>query len=709
MSRLSDSLNGLILRVHRRDGAPDEIYVAPGMTIGRNVANTVELAGDMSVDREHARAEVDEEGSHWLCCRDPVNTILQDGTKLSKIKLEPGKQFKIGDTDFECLLDSRTGKSVPAKLDTSQSFSRGCPYCHDESVPLTDSGPRCCPTCGHEVLPIDNVCDNGDVVLVPVIYGSLHRLWGRDVQDNGDEQVVPVNYGRFRAESFVARGGMGVVLKGHGESDALPVAIKLLPVSSCDLASQERFQREIDLLSQIQHPNVVRLFDSGTEAGHRYLVMEWIEGETLKDKITQFFAASRLVSFDEALPWFKQICAGLMALHQQGIVHRDLKPSNVLIDSNNVARIVDLGIAKPMLNTDRSITTTGSAPGTFAYMAPEQHNAPDTVDERADIFALGATFLELLTGQMAIGVCKPANVVNSTVPQGFSDLLLLTMSQNAADRPQNLADILTYLESHFPETLTVKSRIHDVAASNVVPIKSGDSATIGQVRNVRSEVIGAVIGAAIGAFATILLYRTVAPWVGYLVGVPAIIAAAMKGRSVWPDPNFWREHFIDIPDQEILSELRNESQRQGKAFQLQFGFYGDRSDLPVQQFLKTQRLWLLDQVTLFGQLATVMICVGLAMVLLRNHLPMLNWMSPVTAFVGWTVMCCGMACASFRKTYPSWCGLLLLPFAAFLADRNDQKLRVIESMLSQSDLSESPPSRLPKYFYWSALVRMALS
>ena len=425
MLPLSDSSHGLILRVHRREGPPDEIYAAPGMTIGRNVANTVTLAGDMSVDREHARAEVDQEGTLCLCCHDPANTILQNGSKVSKIALEPGQRFKIGDTDFECVLQTRTGKSL---RDQSASPSRGCPYCRSESVTPSGFGPCHCPTCGHEVIPI------------------------LDVSDNGEVQFVPVTYGSFRAASFVARGGMGFVLKGHNETDSAPVAIKLLPAARRDSASQERFQREIDLLTQIHHPNVVRLLGSGSEAGYQYLVMEWIEGETLKDKISQSFAASRTVTFSEALPWFNQICAGLMALHRKGIVHRDLKPSNVLIDGNGNARIVDLGIAKPMSETDRSLTTTGSAPGTFVYMAPEQHIAPVSVDEHADIYALGVTFLELLTGQLPLGAWRPASAVNPTVPTTFGDILTQMMAQRVADRPASLSDLLMRVSVLSPDS-----------------------------------------------------------------------------------------------------------------------------------------------------------------------------------------------------------------------------------------------------------------
>lgn len=427
MSQLSDSSNGLILRVHRRDAPPDEIYVAPGMTIGRNVANTITLAGDVTVDREHARAELDQDGTLCLRCHDPANTILQHGSHVSKITLEPGQHFKIGDTDFECVLQTRTGKS---ERDQSASPSHGCPYCQSESVLPSGIGPCRCPNCGHEVIPI------------------------LDASNDGEVQFVPVTYGSFRAASFVARGGMGFVLKGHNETDSSPVAIKLLPAARRDTASQERFQREIELLTQIHHPNVVRLLGSGSEAGYQFLVMEWIEGETLKDKITQSFAATCLVTFDESRPWFKQICAGLMALHRKGIVHRDLKPSNVLIDNNSVARIVDLGIAKPMSETDRSLTTTGSAPGTFVYMAPEQHVAPDTIDERADIYALGVTFLELLTGQLPLGAWRPASVVNPTVPPAFGDILTQMMAQRVTDRPASVSDLVIKVCALFPESLS---------------------------------------------------------------------------------------------------------------------------------------------------------------------------------------------------------------------------------------------------------------
>ena len=120
MARPTNSSNELILRVRRRDGRQDEIYVAPGLTIGRSVANTVVLAGDSTVDPiQHARAEVNHDGTLCLCCRDPASTILQNGVKVSKVALEPGQQFKIGDTDFECLQATRTDKSGYENLDSS--------------------------------------------------------------------------------------------------------------------------------------------------------------------------------------------------------------------------------------------------------------------------------------------------------------------------------------------------------------------------------------------------------------------------------------------------------------------------------------------------------------------------------------------------------------------------------------------------------------
>jgi serine/threonine protein kinase len=688
MSRLSDSSNGLILRVHRRDGPSDEIYVEPGLTIGRSVANTVILAGDTSVDQQHARAEVSHDGTLCLCCQDPASTILQNGEKVSKVALEPGQQFKIGDTDFECLRATRTDKSVYENLGSS---SRGCPYCQSESVPLAGSVPRCCPNCGEEVLAVENVSDNAEVQLVPVTYGS------------------------FRAERFVARGGMGVVLKGitqpattsaHGEPSA--VAIKLLPATCQDTASQERFQREVALLSQVQHPNVVRLLGSGVEAGYSFLVMEWIEGETLKDKFTATRAEDKHVDFGEALPWFIQVCDGLNALHKAGIVHRDLKPSNILVGTDKVARIVDLGIAKSFGNDDHSLTTTGSAPGTFVYMAPEQHRAPETVDARADIYALGVTFLELLTGQLAIGVCKPASVVNSTVPQLFSDLLLQMMSQGADDRPSTVSDIVSCLEARFPEASSASRKSETLDTGNV-PACNSDVGTTGTAAGTcQQELVGAAFGATIGLCAAIFLYFTVAPWVGYVVGVPAVIAAAIRGSILWIEPDFRKRHFIDLPDEDVHAELLSLAQQCLDSRPLQLVLFGDPSEVPLRRFLKDHRLWLMDRITVLGEVSNVMIGVGLGMVMLRNYLLFPDLLRSLNSLLGWILVAVGLHLWSLRKTYPNSSGLLLLPFMPFSPDRSAQRLRILDALLPLSDLNESPPSRLPKYFYWSAFAPLCL-
>ncbi len=361
MANSSRSRTGLLLRVHRADGVVDEHYAVAGLTIGRSKANTVVLAGDTSVvSVHHARVDAGEGGLLYLRCPAASTSFEVDGRHCREVSLSAGVRVHIGRAVIECVGGAlETSNSDIKNAELKNNLGRNCPYCQSESVPLEGNGPRRCPTCGEEVLPIWPEGQNSEVHLVPATFGS------------------------FRAESYVARGGMGIVLKGRVErftptqsspsmgnlppamlqDQAEPrtsvVAIKLLPASRRDAASEERFQQEIALLSQIQHPNVVRLLASGVEVDHSFLVMEWIGGGSLKDMLDRAKREKGLIPFDVAIQWFKEAAHGLEAIHNAGVIHRDVKPSNILIGPNNVAQIADLGIAKPITVADRSLTTTG--------------------------------------------------------------------------------------------------------------------------------------------------------------------------------------------------------------------------------------------------------------------------------------------------------------------------------------------------------------
>jgi len=193
-------------------------------------------------------------------------------------------------------------------------------------------------------------------------------------------------------------GGMGVVyLARHTRLDRF-VALKLLsPERSSELAA--RFEREVRMMAQFKHPNIVSLYDSGeTPEGRLYLAMEYVEGATLAELI-----ADPPASFDPRAIAI-QVCDALAYAHGEGVVHRDIKPGNVLVDAGGRVKVADFGLAR-RLSAEESmlLTTAGKVMGTPGYMAPEQMRG-ETVDQRTDLFALGALIYEMLCGERPTGV-----------------------------------------------------------------------------------------------------------------------------------------------------------------------------------------------------------------------------------------------------------------------------------------------------------------
>ena len=201
----------------------------------------------------------------------------------------------------------------------------------------------------------------------------------------------------YRNMTLIGRGGMAEVYHAYQPSQHRDVAIKVLPA---DLAEDEqfrkRFQREAQALAGLEHPNIVKIFDYGTENNLYYMVMEYLNGDNLSDLLKK---KSRLGT-EETLPILRNVADALDYAHSLGFVHRDVKPSNVILDGSLVsprAVLTDFGIAK--LSTGAYSNITASAVlGTFDYIAPEQIQGAADVDGRADIYALGVMAYQLLTG-----------------------------------------------------------------------------------------------------------------------------------------------------------------------------------------------------------------------------------------------------------------------------------------------------------------------
>ncbi len=203
----------------------------------------------------------------------------------------------------------------------------------------------------------------------------------------------------------LGRGGMGVVYKARQPALDRLVALKVLaPEKGTDPRFATRFTREAQALARLNHPNIVTVYDFGESNGLFYLLMEFVDGVSLRQLLER-----REIAPETALAIVPHICVALQYAHEQGIVHRDIKPENVLLDKAGRVKIADFGIAK-MLGQESvrpALTEERQVIGTPHYMAPEQVEKPLLVDHRADIYSLGVVFYEMLTGELPLGRFAP--------------------------------------------------------------------------------------------------------------------------------------------------------------------------------------------------------------------------------------------------------------------------------------------------------------
>jgi serine/threonine-protein kinase len=198
--------------------------------------------------------------------------------------------------------------------------------------------------------------------------------------------------GRYSVERVLGHGGMAAVYLAQDQELARPVALKLLAEHlSADPSFHGRFLREAQLAARLSHPNVVHVYDVGDEGGRPYIVMEYVDGQTVAAELEE----RRRFAPAEAVGVAVQVCAGLEAAHAAGLVHRDIKPQNLLRNGDGMVKVADFGIARSLEAT--RYTEQGSILGTAAYLAPEQA-AGEEVTAAVDLYALGVVLYELLTG-----------------------------------------------------------------------------------------------------------------------------------------------------------------------------------------------------------------------------------------------------------------------------------------------------------------------
>src|SRR6266540_2041058 len=216
---------------------------------------------------------------------------------------------------------------------------------------------------------------------------------------------MPEKIGKYRILERIGRGGMGTVLKAHDPVLDRVVALKVIS-SDVEVTDElrARFFREAQACARLSHPNIITVYDLADVDGHLFIVMEFLEGEELKQVIAQ----RRPLLLEDKLLLMEQVCDGLHYAHQHGIVHRDVKPSNIFVLRNGHVKILDFGIAR-IASAEAGLTLTGLIMGTPRYMAPEQ--ARGHSDHRSDVFSVGTVFYELLAYRPAFAGADPMEIL----------------------------------------------------------------------------------------------------------------------------------------------------------------------------------------------------------------------------------------------------------------------------------------------------------
>jgi len=261
---------------------------------------------------------------------------------------------------------------------------------------------------------------------------------------------------RYRLDREVGQGGMATVYLAQDLKHHRKVALKVLRPELAAALGPERFLREIETVAQLQHPHILPLFDSGEADGFLYYVMPFVDGESLRERLKR----EGSIPIHEAVRILREVVDALAHAHQHGIVHRDIKPDNVMLSGRH-AVVTDFGVAKAVsaAGTDK-LTTVGVALGTPTYMAPEQAMGETNLDQRADIYSVGALAYELLTGVppferptaqallSAHVLEKPAlpETKRAGIAPGLSDLVMRCLEKNKEDRYQTAEEMLPALE-----------------------------------------------------------------------------------------------------------------------------------------------------------------------------------------------------------------------------------------------------------------------
>ena len=256
--------------------------------------------------------------------------------------------------------------------------------------------------------------------------------------------------GRYKIDKIIGVGGMAVVYRAYDGLTKRTVAIKMLKDEIAnDTEAVRRFINESKAVSMMSHPNIVNIYDVSVREDLKYIVMEYVEGITLKNYMTKRGA----LTLREIISYTEQILMALRHAHSKGIVHRDIKPQNIMLLRDGIVKVTDFGIAK--LPNAETVTLTDKAIGTVYYISPEQASGQE-IDQRSDLYSLGVMMYEMATGVLPFTADSPVSVammqinetaklpteLNSNIPKGLEQIIGIAMEKDPALRYQSAEDML---------------------------------------------------------------------------------------------------------------------------------------------------------------------------------------------------------------------------------------------------------------------------
>jgi serine/threonine protein kinase/TolB-like protein/Flp pilus assembly protein TadD len=322
---------------------------------------------------------------------------------------------------------------------------------------------------------------------------------------------------RYRIERELGRGGMATVYLAQDIRHKRPVALKVLHPELAATLGPERFQREIELAARLQHPHILPVHDSGETAGQLWFTMPFVEGESLRDRLTH----QKQLPIEDALRITTEAARALDYAHRHGVIHRDIKPENILLTKEGDTLVADLGIGRALdtAGDQDKLTQTGVVVGTPAYMSPEQAAGERELDGRSDLYSLGVVLYEMLAGEppytgptaQAImarrftGDVPRVREARSTVPEAVEQALVKVLARVPADRYQTAAEFARALT---PPAVTTPAAVTPVqpAPTRVVTPAPPPAEPRPKPRRVAAPafILGLLVMASMGM---LLLYR----------------------------------------------------------------------------------------------------------------------------------------------------------------------------------------------------------